>query len=103
MIYPQIATIWTPGVKDAFGKPTWSAPETLEVRWEDRSVLFVDGEGRQVKSSAVVYVQKEVPIGVQIARGLSVSLTPTAGSFEVKDYREITSLRGDRTERRLML
>lgn len=103
MRYIHNATYWIAGPRDPFGAPTWQAPVQTRVRWEDRSRLYIDNEGRQVRSEATVYVQNYVPIGSYILRGVSVSPDPPDEAREVKDYREIDNLRGTRTERRLML
>ena len=103
MKYPHKATVWIPGERDDFGAPTWVERIPLDVRWEQRSRLFINQEGREVRSAATVYVQQFVPIGSYIARGQHSSSVPVSAAWEVKDYREIDNLRATRTERRLML
>ena len=57
---PQAALYWPPGVADGYGGYADGSPASVRVRWEDKSVLFIDPNGEERRSSSVVYVNQEV-------------------------------------------
>jgi hypothetical protein len=61
------------------------------VRWEDKSVLFRDSQGREATSSAVVYVAQDVEIAGRIGLG-------SAALDDAREIRQVhisPSLRND--------
>lgn len=56
----QDATYWAPGPNDGFGGQLMLSPILIKCRWQDQAVLFRDTSGREVTSSAVVYVDRDL-------------------------------------------
>ena len=48
---------------DNFGKPNFTDPIEIKVRWEDNMVEFIAADGTQQMSTAVVYVDRDVDLG----------------------------------------
>ena len=66
---PQTVTYWGDPTPDGFGGFTYDAPITIEGRWEDRAELFVNEQGEEQQSSAVVYLAADVVLGGWLALG----------------------------------
>lgn len=64
----QDAVHWAAGPPDKTGKPTVGHPTAVVVRWEDKHEKFMNPEGEEVVSNAVVYVP-EVSNGVEMHEG----------------------------------
>lgn len=77
----QTATYWdleSDGY-DEFGDPLVNDPVLLTVRWENKTVLFIDTRtGDQAQSRAVVYSIDELEAGGYLLYGESVVTDPTA-------------------------
>lgn len=65
----QAATYYPPTGQDAFGQVSYGAGQDVLVRWQDKADLFRDAQGREVVSSAVVYVNQDCAIGGKIGLG----------------------------------
>lgn len=56
----QYAVLWKSNGKDKFGQPKFIEPVEIKCRWEDRVTTFIDPEGKETNSQAVVYVDRDV-------------------------------------------
>lgn len=65
----QELTYWAPTGVIAFGTETFETPVLHVCRWQDRAVNFVDAQGIQRVSRAVVYVGAPLSPGGWIAKG----------------------------------
>ena len=110
---PEPATYWAPNENDGFGGLSYKAPvafsvqpidnwwdwffsadEGAGVRWQEKAELFRSSDGRELTSSAVVYVPRKLDIGGKIARGLHATEQPVESAHEVRQLGESTNLRG---------
>ena len=98
-------TYWEIAGVDNFGDPSFSAPVTLKAKWEDRTELFIDADGRETRSRSVVYVDTDLVIGGYLFRGTSSASDPLTvnNTFLIKDYRKISDFENTTHERRAML
>jgi len=87
----QAATYYPPNGTNAFGDPQFLAGVSVMVRWEDKSVLFRDAQGREATSSAVVYVAQEV----EIAGRLGLGSAALDDAREIRQVHISPSLRND--------
>ena len=101
----ESVTYWAPASVNNFGDPSFATPVTVKVKWEDRTELFIDGEGREQRSKSVVYVDTDLVTGGYLFRGASVVADPLSvtGAFMVKDFRKISDFEVETHERRAML
>ena len=90
----QTATYWkSTGERDSFGNPIFESPRIVQVRWEDRSELFYDSDGRERRSQSRVGVGEDMSIGDYIQLGShTAESTPPSGAKEVKDFRNTPDL-----------
>lgn len=93
-------THWPIGGSDGFGGFMFDPPVTFKARWEDKNELFIDLQGEQVTSRAVVYIPSEIPVGDYLALGDKTAIadpTTIEGPFRVRAYHRSTDLHGLRS------
>jgi len=99
-------TYWAPSGVDNFGDPSFASPDsTIKAKWEDRTELFIDAEGRETRSMSVVYVDTDLITGGYLFRGNSNSSDPltVTNAFMIKDVRKISDFENTTHERKVML
>ena len=101
----QKATYWAPGTEDGFGGTTFSAKVVIRCRWEDKSVLFPDDSGVEVKSQSIVYVDRVLAKEGYLLRGTTSSTDPLtlANAFEIRRTEEYPTVDGRRRELKVLL
>ena len=105
-----------------WGSPTatgigYSYADAIEIlgRWEDRQEIFVDADGREHVSNAVVYLAQDVELGGYLylgdldefgedSSGL-VTSDPQAveGSYEIRAFKKTPNLKATQFERKAWL
>lgn len=70
----QNAIYWAPTVADAYGRMALAAPVQITCRWEDNMELFINMEGQEVRSAAVVYPSQAVLTEGFLCQGLVADL-----------------------------
>lgn len=83
----KILTYWEPDAPNGYGGWTYKTPVELACRWEDRRRMVIDGQGREVMSSASAYVLQELDLEGYIREGSCASNMPNP--IEDKDARRI--------------
>ena len=118
----QSAIYWPPGGTDTYGRPLVGQLVELirtpagnyRVRWEDRVAEYIDLEGTEKRSHAVVYVPVlpnggEVEVGGWLWLGLRAELqdetdpTNNDGAYQVSRVDHLPDLRNRRTLRTVYL
>lgn len=101
----QTATYWSPGAPNETGGRSYGLPVTISCHWEDRTEIFIDPEGRELTSSAVVYVDRDLTHQGYLYFGSSIESNPTQvqGAREIRGLMKISSPSANRTERRVFL
>lgn len=105
MKHNQTLTYWsTTGSFDLYGKPVWSAPKTLKVRWEGNTRIAIKTGTREEFSEAVIYTENDVlKKGDYVLEGISTALSPVQEAREIKQRIVTPNLRGTKVEYRLVL
>lgn len=81
----QDATYWGPGSPSGFGTVGWAAPVLIKCRWEDKNELFIGPEGQELRSTSVVYVDRELTERGYLALGdHTADATPTDDAREIR-------------------
>ena len=75
----QKAVYWGTPTPDGFGGSAFAAPVELDVRWEGKAELFLDSQGQETVSKAVVYTGQDVDIDGYLWLGKLTDL-PTGAS-----------------------
>jgi hypothetical protein len=107
----QTAVYWGTPASDGQGGRTFDEPIDIDCRWENVNELFVDGQGQERRSSAVVYVSVDVVVGGYLYLGTLTDLDSSEEDdpLSVNDAKEIRrfdttpSLKGDRSMRKIYL
>lgn len=91
----QTITYWQSTGHDRFGKPTFSAPVTLQGRWENRIENVMGKGGDTITSKAKVFLEQELDIDGYLFEGTSVSADPTIveNAAEIQSLGSIPNLR----------
>jgi hypothetical protein len=81
----QAATYWAKTGIDGYGKPSFSAPASWSVRWQDVTVLVRGGGIQELNSSTVVFTKDAPRTGDYFYLGSSSISDPLAvdGAREV--------------------
>ncbi len=101
----QTATLWVFNGVDNAGDPSFATPVQVTVRWEDRTIEFIDPRGEKTVSKSVVYLSQDVTSGDFMVLGTDSTSDPTGvvGAFEVRDFRKTPAIDGTNFERRALL
>ena len=91
----QTITYWGPGTPDGYGGYTYPDPIEIKGRWEDRKELFVDAEGNEVRSQAIVYPSQVVELGGYLYLGSSTASDPTTveGALKIRAARKVPNIK----------
>ena len=84
---PQIAVYWASYLSDGFGNVTFADPVEIAVRWENKVELFIDNQGKEQKSAAIVYPASVVQIEGYLYLGTLLALS----SAEENDPKSIAT------------
>lgn len=93
----QTATYWAKGGNDPFGGTGFVAPVLIKCRWQNKTDLFVDQQGHERVSSAIVYPDQPLEIGGYLALGdqtANASPIGISGAYEIKNSGDSPSLDG---------
>jgi hypothetical protein len=87
----QTAVYWGGPQSDGFGGRTFDEAVEISVRWEDKQELFIDATGQEVRSNAVVYVDRDLDMGGYLYLGELDDLdsAEAADPFTLSNAREI--------------
>lgn len=103
------AVYWGTPASDGYGGRTFADPMEINCRWEQKQELFIDATGQQQISRAVVYLDQDVDLGGYLYLGILDDLDSApipedvAGSYEIRGFSSIPSLRGDMNKRKAWL
>jgi len=65
----QTAVYWDSPSYDGYSKKTFADPVEISIRWEDKQELFMDSQGKEKLSQAVIYINQDVVVGAFIYLG----------------------------------
>jgi len=65
----QNAVLWMYTGRSGFGKDTFAAAVQIECRWDDTQELFLDAEGEERLSNAIIQVDRDIILGSYLLLG----------------------------------
>jgi len=105
--YFDTATYWvSSGGLDAYGNYSTYTSQSIDVRWEDKTELYVtDDVGQELRSSAVVYSETEIEVNGWLYLGQSSETSPKSqtGAKQVMKVNKTKSLKGNNIIYKIML
>lgn len=105
----QTVVYWGSPVSDGSGGRTFATPVELLVRWEDRTEMFVDAQGREKRSRAVVLLGQDVDLGGYLYLGTLADLSSapepvdTATAYAIQAFAKVPDIKGTRFWRKAWL
>jgi len=104
----QTITYWANPLTDGWGGYTFDDPIAISGRWEDRQELFIDAEGREVRSQAVVYLNQDVELGGYLALGTHTDSSDTdprdvSEAHKIRSFQKIPDVKGSTYVRKAWL
>ena len=95
----QTATYWAKTGTDTYGKPTFSAPATMQCRWEDRTQVIMNKGGKEIVSKARVFLADDISEEGFLYLGTSVAASPIgiSGAYEIQAVGRQPDLRAVKT------
>ncbi|HDS00520.1 MAG TPA: hypothetical protein ENO22_05670 [candidate division Zixibacteria bacterium] len=107
----QTAVYWANPQPDGFGGRSYDVAAEIDCRWEERQDIFVDSQGREVRSQAVVYVGQDLDMGGYLFLGELSDLTAEEradplvcdSAFEIRSKESVPNLKTDIYVRKVWL
>lgn len=107
----QTAVYWANPIPDGSGSRTFDDGVEIDVRWEERTEIFIDSAGREVRSNAIVYVNVDVSNGEYLYLGGLDDLASdeegdpliVTGAYEIRQFQKIPSIDGTKFVRKVMI
>ena len=108
----QKALYWSTPTKDGFGSYTFASPIEIRCRWEHKQELFIDADGRESHSEAVVYVDRVLVVEGFLMLGDLDDLSSAANetpfdsglsTYKIKALSSIPSFRNNDQVRKVWL
>lgn len=95
----QQAVFWPFVSTNQFGKKVVGDPVQIKCRWEDVTEEFLDSNGEVQMSNAVVYVDRDTPIGGILMLGTLADITDETdikennGAWEIRRFDNLPNFR----------
>lgn len=111
-LHKQTIIYWANPTTDGFGGYTYTAPVDIIGRWEEKQEMFLDKEGKETLSRAMVYLSQDVSLGGFLYLGALADLASpidethpknVSGTFEIRQITKIPDVKGVSFERKAIL
>jgi len=102
----QTLTYWGNPVPDGYGGYEFDDPVAIDGRWVEKMELFIDVNGREIRSQVVAYVAQDVDEGGYLALGTHTDdddPMTVDGAYSIKAFRKIPTIRATAWERKAWL
>jgi hypothetical protein len=111
-LHKQDILYWAFSSRDAQGAETFSTPVAVKGRWEDGSEKFLNKDGDEEVSNAIVYLGQDVAEGDWLFLGVAADIassegttdpTLVTGAKEIRKFNKTPDYKGTSFERRIIL
>ena len=95
----QNAVYWPYASTNEFGIKVVGSPIPIKCRWESRNEEFLDPKGEVQMSNAVVYVDRDTPVGGILMLGTvaditdAVNIKENSGAWEIRRFDNLPNLK----------
>jgi len=109
--HKQTMVYWGNPADDGYGGLTFDLPVEIKGRWEDKQKLFINANGKQSVSRAIVFLGQDVDLRGYLYLGELSDLSSAQESdpanitnaFEIQAFGKIPNHRGTKFERKAWL
>jgi len=100
----QTLIYWAKGGQDVYNKPSFSNPVNKDCRWQEKEELFLDSEGKEKKSQAVILVDEDMAEGDFVYLGelgdsssgaSEIDPTVVDGAYEIKSFKKTPGIKAN--------
>ena len=106
----QTAVAWTTATPDGYGGYTFSSVDEIDCRWNEKQELFINAQGQEELSRAIVYVNQDMEVGEYLYLGSEDDLDSDhddpqviEDAYIIKAFQKIPSIDGTEFLRRCWL
>ena len=107
----QTAVYWGNPANDGHGGRTFDEPTEINVRWEEKSEIFVDAFGREVRSNVVVHISFDADLGGYLYLGALDDLSSdeegdpliVSLAYEIRSTSKVPDIKAQRFCRKVWL
>lgn len=106
----QTCVYWGTPAANGYGGYIYADGVEINARWEDRQEIFINAQGREDLSRAVVYVDTDVEVGGYLYLGelddfdsSDPEPTENASAYMIKAFSKIPNLKGTDYQRKVWL
>jgi hypothetical protein len=107
----QDCVYWGNPAPDGYGGNTFDDYVAIKCRWEDRTTKFIDANGEESISKAVVYLPQDVELGGWLFLGELSDISSAnqdapqniSGAHEIRAFNKIPNIKGTDFEREAMV
>jgi len=107
----QTAVYWGNPQSDGAGGRTFDDPVEISVRYEERQELFIDTNGQEARSRAVVYLSQDVAMGGYLYLGDLDDLSSAEegdpllvqAAYEIRGFEKTPGIKAERFLRKVWL
>jgi len=101
----QTATYWAYNGVDSAGDPSFAAPVSISVRWEDVNKVLVDNSGEERQATSEVWADQDMTVESFLLLGTSVVADPTnlSNAYKIESYSKLPSVDGSEFVRSVLL
>lgn len=97
----QKCCYWAAPVADGYGKFTYAAVVEIDCRWNNKAMRYINKEGEQKVTTAVVIVNQDLVLGGFLWLGAEADLpsphtdpTTVSGAYAIGFFSKVVSLDG---------
>ncbi len=96
------ATYWSVTGVDSSGDSTFAAAKAVQVRWEEKQIVFTNASGEQSSAAAIIFVREDMTAGDYLFLGASTAADPTSvtGARQIQGFSKTPRLLGGGHERK---
>lgn len=97
--YTQIATYFQKDSVNEYGEQTFLTPTTINVRWESKTVNYIDQKtGKEAISNSIIFCKTELKIDSYIFLGTTAETNPkNINAYVIRRVDNLLGLKNGRT------
>lgn len=106
----QTAVYWSSPSASGYGGYTYSTPSEIDCRWEKKQILYIDINGQEKLSNAIVYVNQDLDVNGYLYLGEEADLDSSHDNpqiidnvFRIEAFKKVPNIQGSQYLRKAYL